>query len=205
MTVVFSNQFVVKAKLADLLPTQVTVGYAEVKQKREEWKLLSRKQRQSVLDQHWFPTVLGPKRRYYVLDHHHLGMALLEEQQKTVHLTVLKDLSWLEPDTFWHVMEFHQWAHPFDETGKRVDFRRIPRTISGLKNDHYRSLAGLARRAGAFAKEVTPFSEFLWSDYFRTRIDKRQIAKSMEAALVLACELAKRPEASYLPGWVGKL
>lgn len=198
------HQVVVKAKLADLLPTQVTVGYAEVRQKRDEWTNLSKKQRQALLDQHWFPSVLGPKGRYYVLDHHHLGMALIEEQQKSVHLTVQKDLSWLDLDTFWRVMEFHQWAHPFDESGKRVEFRRFPKTISGLKNDDYRSLAGLARRAGAFAKEVTPFSEFLWSDYFRPRIDQRQIQKSMDAALVLACELAKRPEARYLPGWVGK-
>lgn len=194
----------VQAKLADLLPTQGAIGYVEVSQKRAEWQRLSKRMRQALIAQHWLPSVLGPEARYYIVDHHHLGMALHEEGQKTAQLTVLKDLSWLEHETFSRVMEFHQWAHPYNETGKRIAFSQLPRRVSELKDDPYRSLAGLARKAGAFAKDVTPFSKFLWADYFRKRIKKQRVQQSMDAAVTFALELAKHSEASYLPGWVGK-
>jgi hypothetical protein len=192
----------IQAKLADLLPTQGAIGYMEVSQKRAEWQRLSKKMRKALIAQHWFPSVLGPQGRYYIVDHHHLGMALHEEGQETVLLTVLKDLSWLDVDTFWRVMEFHQWAHPYSETGKRISFHQLPSQVSALKDDPYRSLAGLARKAGAFAKDVTPFSEFLWADYFRPRVKKQQLLNAMDDAVALALALARHPQASYLPGFV---
>lgn len=185
------------------MPTQGAIGYVEVDQKRAEWQLLSKKLRQALIAQHWFPSVLGPEGRYYIVDHHHLGMALHEERQETVQLTVLKDMSWLDLKTFWRVMEFHQWAHPYDENGRRIAFSQLPSSVSELKDDPYRSLAGLARKAGAFAKDIAPFSEFLWADYFRPRIKKQNVQQSMDAAVAYALELAKHPEASYLPGWAG--
>jgi hypothetical protein len=99
-------------------------------------------------------------------------------------------------------MEFHQWAHLYSETGKRISHQQLPSHVSALKDDPYRSLAGLARKAGAFAKDVTPFSEFLWADYFRTRIKKQQLQHAMDEAVALALDLARHPQASYLPGFV---
>lgn len=192
----------IQAKLTELMPTQGAIGCAEVSQKRAEWQGLSQKMRKALIAQHWFPSVIGPEGRYYIVDHHHLGMALHEEGQEAVFLTVLKDLSWLDVDTFWRVMEFHQWAHPYSETGKRIAFQQLPTRVSELKDDPYRSLAGLARKAGAFAKDVTPFSEFLWADYFRPKIKKQQLQQSMTDAVALALEMARHPHASYLPGFV---
>jgi hypothetical protein len=192
----------IHANLTDLLPTQGAIGFVEVSQKRAEWQRLSKKMRKALIAQHWFPSVLGPKGRYYIVDHHHLGMALHEEGQETVLLTVLKDLSWLDVDTFWRVMEFHQWAHLYSETGKRISHHQLPSHVSALKDDPYRSLAGLARKAGAFAKDVTPFSEFLWADYFRTRIKKQQLQHAMDEAVALVLDPARHPQASYLPGFV---
>jgi hypothetical protein len=42
----------------------------------------------------------------------------------------------------------------------------LPKTVAGLIDDPFRSLAGELRRAGGFAKDTTPFSEFLWADFF---------------------------------------
>jgi hypothetical protein len=98
-------------------------------------------------------------------------------------------------------MEFHQWAHPFDREGKRVDFKKIPKRISQLQDDPYRSLAGLARKQGAFAKDITPYSEFLWADYFRAHVDKDLLGQSMDKAVKVAIKMAKKNQASYLPGW----
>lgn len=197
------HHHVIQADLQRLRPTQMTIGFIEVSNKRAEWQKLAKKARKQLIAEHWFPSILGPKGQYFIIDHHHLGMALHQEGQQEVQLTVLKDLSWLDMATFWRVMEFHQWVHPFDENGRRVGFDKLPQKISGLKDDPYRSLAGLARNAGAFAKDVTPYSEFLWADYFRTRLPKK-LLKSEQAALEQAALLASHPEASYLPGWVGR-
>jgi hypothetical protein len=98
----------IQAKLAELVPTQGAIGCAEVTQKRAEWQGLSKKLRKALVAQHWFSSVLGPAGRYYILDHHHLGMALHEERQEAVCLTVLKDLSWLDIDATLQKQAPHQ-------------------------------------------------------------------------------------------------
>ena len=197
------HHHVIKANLNEIRPTQVSIGYVEVIKKRAEWRELTKKQKSTLLDEHWFPSIIGPKSQYYIIDHHHLGMALHQERQVEVNLTVLKDLSWLDKNTFWRVMEFHQWVHPYDERGQRVAFNDIPNSVAKLRDDPYRSLAGLVRDEGGFAKDLTPFSEFLWADFFRTKISKKAIS-NLNEALTSAVKFAKTKEASYLPGWAGK-
>lgn len=198
------HHHIVEADLDSLRPTQGSIGYAEVRAKRAEWQALSKKDRKALLERHWFPAVIGPQGAYYIVDHHHLGMALHEVGQRTVQLTLLKDLSWLDRSRFWRFMEFHQWVHPYDENGQRIDFAELPKRVRDLQDDPYRSLSGLARVAGAFAKDLSPFSEFLWADYFRTLISRKELQSSMDSAVRRACKLAGQHEASYLPGWVGK-
>ena len=48
-----------RATLADLRPTQMTVGTAEVVVKRAQWAALKRKARSKLLAEHWFPAVKG--------------------------------------------------------------------------------------------------------------------------------------------------
>jgi hypothetical protein len=194
------HHHVVQIELKKIRPTQVCIGFLEVKNKRDEWKKLSLKERNKLLQSHWFPSILGPRGKYYIIDHHHLGMALHLEKQRVVNLTVLKDFSWLDLNMFWRVMEFHQWAHPFNEKGQRISFSKLPTRVDQLKDDPYRSLAGQARDLGAFAKDTTPFSEFLWADFFRSKIPKSSLEK-WDKALKLAMRAAGSDEASYLPGW----
>jgi hypothetical protein len=51
--------------------------------------------------------------------------------------------------------------HPFDDKGRRRHYKDIPKSVRDLVDDPFRSLAGELRRAGGFAKDTTPFSEFL--------------------------------------------
>ncbi len=197
------HHHVVKIALDEIKPTQAAVGYQEVIAKRKEWADLTEKKRAGLIDTHWFPSVIGPNQQYYIVDHHHLGLALHQEGQKNVLLTVLKDLSWLDLEVFWKVMEFSQWVHPYNAKGKRLDYDELPNHVSELKDDPYRSLAGLARNRGAYAKEDTPFAEFMWADYFRLNIKIKTIKESMENAIQLALDFSKKTEASYLPGWSG--
>lgn len=189
--------------LDKLRPTQITAGFAEVARKRVEWARLAKKARRQLLDSHWFPAVLGPRGRYHIVDHHHLGLALHEEGVEHVKVMVLADLSYLEIAIFWRVMEQRNWAHPFDRSGKRRDYDAIPEKIPQLVDDPYRSLAGFLRTAGGYAKDTSPFAEFLWADYLRQHITPAQIRNSMDIAVREALGLAKSPLARYLPGWSG--
>jgi hypothetical protein len=181
----------------------MTVGRAEVAMKRREWDALGKKAREVELAQHWFPSVVGPKGRYYIVDHHHLGLALQEEGVQECSLIVLQDYSSLDTKRFWRVMEFHDWAHPYDAKGRRWDFEAIPKRLSDLQDDPYRSLAGFVRLAGGYAKDTTPYSEFLWADLFRLKISQKLMQRSRAAAIKKAVKLARSEQASYLPGWTG--
>lgn len=198
------NVALVRAKLAQLRPTQFSVGYTEVERKAAEWKKLKKKQRPQVLESHVFPAVLGPDEAYYIVDHHHLGIALIEEGQKEVWVTRLDDMSWLDPAVFWHTMEFRSWAYPYDHRGRRRDYADMPRKLTRMQNDPYRSLAGLVREGGGYAKDLAPFSEFLWADFFRQRVGARLIADEQPRATRMGIKLARSSDARYLPGWIGK-
>jgi len=191
--------------LKSLRPTQLTVGLAEVERKRQSWKNLHPEARQSYLENHCFPGVLGPKDHYFIVDHHHLGLSLMEENIKTIKFMLLKDLSALSVDEFWVVMDHHQWVHPYDANGKRCDFDAIPKKLVELIDDPYRSLAGEVRQAGGFPKEQQPFSEFLWADFFRRRIPVKMITHQPSQALSAAMQLAHSQAAAHLPGWSGQV
>lgn len=193
----------IDVKLDKLHPTQITVGKMEVVEKRRQWAALGKKSRLAALNSHWFPTIVGPEYKHYIVDHHHFGLALLEEDVKTVSAMVLKDLSWLDPSKFWTVMDHHQWVHPYDSKGVRQDFQAVPYHLTHLHDDPYRSLAGELRRVGGYAKDVTPFSEFLWADFFRIHIQAGLIEQEFGRALAKAKKLARTQEARYLPGWCG--
>ena len=189
--------------IAELRPTQITVGMHEVRDKRKRLRKRETKKIGRFLGDHMIPVIRGPKDRHYIIDHHHLALALLSEGIKNVLVTVIADLSMLEPDQFWIVLDHHSWVHPYDENGRRVDFAHIPNRVNKLKDDPFRSLAGELRRAGGFAKDTTPFSEFLWADFLRRRIRRRRVEQNFSASVQQAMKLAKTQDAHYLPGWCG--
>jgi hypothetical protein len=189
--------------IASLRPTQISVGLHEVKEKRKRLRERGPKTIGNFLGDHMIPVILGPKKRPYVIDHHHLALSLREEGLKRVLVTVVADLSELTPDDFWLVLDHHSWVHPYDQDGRRRDFSKIPKSIDKLRDDPFRSLAGEIRRAGGFAKDTTPFSEFLWADFFRRRMKRKSVQNDFHAAVKKAMKLAKSLDARYLPGWCG--
>jgi hypothetical protein len=93
--------------------------------------------------------------------------------------------------------------HPFDDQGHRRPYVDIPKSVSDLVDDPFRSLAGELRRMGGFAKDTTPFSEFLWADALRRRIRRTEVEKNFGHALEVALQFAKSMDADFLPGWCG--
>lgn len=189
--------------IPDLHPTQMTVGMHEVAAKRKHWVALGAKKNAAFLSRHMIPVVLGPNGRYYIIDHHHLVRALHEERVDDVFVSVVAKLEKLEPDAFWIFLDNRGWMHPFDDTGRRRDYADIPDSIDKLTDDPFRSLAGELRRAGGFAKDTTPFSEFVWADFLRRRIKRKLVEAQFDRARDEALALAKSEDASYLPGWCG--
>ena len=189
--------------IESLRPTQMTVGMREVDEKRKRWREHKGKKKSEFLGSHMIPVILGPKERHYVIDHHHLARALLDEGQPEIVTSVVADLRALDRAAFWVVLDNRGWCHPYDQNGIRRGFDDIPGSIADLRDDPFRSLAGELRRLGGFSKETVPFSEFLWADFFRRRIKRKAIEGDFPAALEKAMRLAKSPEAGYLPGWCG--
>jgi hypothetical protein len=189
--------------IADLRPTQITVGMREVMEKRKRWRETGKKKGEKFLGRHTMPVILGPKERHYIIDHHHLARALHDEEVKDVAVTVVANLSKLEPDAFWVVLDNRSWMHPFDADGQRRHYSDIPKSVTDLADDPFRSLAGELRRAGGYAKDTTPFSEFLWADFLRRRLKRKTVENDFDRAVEKALELAKSMDADYLPGWCG--
>ena len=180
----------------------MTVGMREVKAKRKRWRDESNKKGKEFLGKHMIPVILGPKGRHHIIDHHHLALALHDEGVKEVAVTVVANLSKLDQDSFWYVMGNRDWAHPFVD-GRHRPYSDLPKSVDKLVDDPFRSLAGELRRAGGYAKDTTPFSEFLWADFLRTHVKRKTVETNFDHALEKALQLAKSLDADYLPGWCG--
>jgi len=187
----------------DLRPTQITVGMREVEAMRKTWRAKEGDKAAEFLGRHMIPVIVGPRDRCYVIDHHHLARALHEEGVEKVFVTVIANLRLLERASFWFVLDNHNWMHPFDDEGRRRRYEDIPTSVRDLVDDPFRSLAGELRRAGGFAKDTTPFSEFLWADFLRRRVKRKFVEKDFGRALKQALKLARTEDADYLPGWCG--
>ena len=189
--------------ILDLRPTQMTVGMREVKEKRKRFREKKGKKQGDMIGKHMIPVVRGPDKRYYVVDHHHLARALHDEGIEHILVTVIGDLTMVGKDAFWGVMDNKRWVYPYDAKGERRQFKDLPKSIGELKDDPFRSLAGELRRAGGFAKDTTPFSEFLWADFLRRHVSRKMVESDFGHAMEKALGLAKSKDAIYLPGWCG--
>jgi hypothetical protein len=180
------------------------VGLREVAKKRHQWCIEGDVKKANFLGKHLIPVVVGPKQRMYCIDHHHLLRALHEEGVEQVLVNVVARFDRV-PDmaAFWFIMDIQRWVFPWDEDGQRHDYAKLPKSIDRLADDEWRSLAGAVQESGGFAKEVAPFSEFVWADFFRRRMKVKSLTQDFKLAVYDALQLARSDEAQYLPGWCG--
>jgi hypothetical protein len=187
-----------------LRPTQITVGMIEVDDKRAKLESLGKQARRDFLAAHPIPAVWGPEDRLYITDHHHLGRAASDASIDIGFFIVEEDFSKLALPEFWQKMRAARWAHPIDEKGRVCHCDDIPHHLSKLRDDVYRSLAGYVRNAGAFEKTPTAFAEFLWADFFRSRVVVGPTRKDFDKAVAEAVKLAASPDAAKLPGYLAR-
>jgi hypothetical protein len=187
-----------------LHPTQITVGMIEVDDKRRRLEALGKGHQRDLMAAHPIPAVWGPDEKLYLIDHHHLARAATEAGVDTGFFEVEDDLSSLDLPRFWRHMAGARWAHPIDEHGKPQSCDDIPKHVHKLKDDVYRSLAGYVRNAGGYEKTPTAFAEFLWADFFRTRIPVGPSRHDFDHAVKTALELAATAAAASLPGYLSR-
>jgi hypothetical protein len=193
--------------LSSLRPTQMTIGRREVDAKRKHWReqvQQAEAKGAAFLGSHMIPAVLGPKDKLYIVDHHHLALALLEEKVEHVLVSTVADLSHLGKEAFWFVMAHKNWMHAYDENGNPRTWKDLPKRLEHLVDDPYRALAGLLRGAGGYAKDTSLYSEFLWADFMRRNIKASLVRDDFDAALEEALVLARSQAAHYLPGWCSR-
>jgi hypothetical protein len=189
------------ARIADLHPTQITLGLHEVAHKRLRWRARLRRVSSVGAPRLIAPVVRGGDGRLYLVDRHHLLRAVQLEGVEAVLVRPIADFSEMSTMRFWEALDVNGWCHPYDAAGQRRSFREVPGAIDRLVEDPYRSLASALRRCGGFEKTPKPFSEFAWADYLRQRVGREVLANDFEAALCLPMVQAGTPTARDLPGW----
>ncbi|MDX2309507.1 MAG: ParB-like protein [Hyphomicrobium sp.] len=186
-------------------PTQVAVGMKAVAAKREkvETRFAKPKKFRAFLEKRPIPAVLGPGDAFYIIDHHHLSLALWQSDVEEAFVRVVGDLSALRRPSFWRVMAETGWVHPFDEAGRKVCLSELPAALHALRPDPFRDLAWSVREEGGFEKSVAPYAEFQWAQHFRERIGVSSVRRTYERALERALRLARAADARHLPGFIG--
>lgn len=190
--------------LADLRPTQVAVGMraVEVKRRKIERHTESSRKLRRFLEKRPIPAVLGPGEDYYIIDHHHLSLALWQNEVDEVFVRVVGDLSDMARRIFFQTMASLGWLHAYDAHGRKICPTRLPASLDKLQSDRYRDLAWSVREAGGFKKTPVPFSEFAWANFFRDHIPGTLLADRFEIAHEQAMRLAASRHARHLPGSV---
>lgn len=146
------------------------------------------------------PAVLGPEFKLYILDRHHLGLALLKRRVVSAYVKIHSDWSHLSRPEFLSRMEAEGLLYLNDENGVRKEAVLLPTSLWEMPDAPYRSFAYDVRKAGGYAKTKSLYSGWHWADFFRTRISLAD--RDYEEAVHCGVRLALSADASHLPGYL---
>ncbi len=190
--------------VTDLYPTQLTYGSIEVERRSTKFSGLSSSELQKYLKKNTVPVVIGPDGHVFVTDHHHLALALVKATGKdaTVIAEVQSNWSTEAESSFWSKMQDAEYLYLFDENGKGPKpLAALPTSLFDLKDDPYRSLAWGVRKNNGYMDSTIPHADFLWANFFRSRIDRKLLQKDFDKAVKQGTGLATSDEAKNLPGY----
>ena len=213
--------------LSQLKPTQNAVGMDEVHAKVAKIKKKSRGKLEDYLLQRPIPVIVGNDSHFYLIDHHHLAISLwLAKGDMEVLVEVTRNWSPIKGDRFWRAMANNNWVYPFDAMGAGpMNAHSLKQHVKDLDNDIYRSLSWVVRQRYGYVKDPNNaiFAEFKWGSFFRSRVifdaqlscTKKCMNMTLEDIensdpedysdkIAYALFLASSPEASGLPGFVGR-
>jgi hypothetical protein len=195
-------------KISVLRPTQYSLGMLSIETKiREIEKAYAKGKMEKYLNSKVAPAIIGPDKRYYITDRHHTSYSILNssipEKYKELKITILHDWSKLSYSKFEARMIKNKYVWLKDENHTVRDFKGLPKHISNLSDDPYRSLAWKVRKSKGFNKVKVSYLEFYWGIFFKENGIRLSSSDPKEIEIVLSktIKLAKSKDASHLPGY----
>jgi len=199
-----------RLKVTKLHPTQFSVGMLLVqcrKTKLEKKRLIELLKYLKKKKNH-VPVVIGPYRKFYITDRHHLCCALLhattddwsgKEQQVVVRVMRNDNKSQLTSEKFWQKMVTEKNVYPYNNKGIIVDNFGLElsyMTLTELKDNPYRTLSKWVREGCGYIKKSekrcvelkaisTPgstasFLEMYWAMYLQTQLAHKDTLDSKQ-------------------------
>lgn len=186
-----------------LHPTQFAVGFKEVEIRAKNIARKNPAKLQDYLNEHLAQIVIGPEGEPYLIDGHHLALALQKTQKaEMVEAEVAANWRNMSREEFWKNMRERHWVYLYDHRGEGpLDPEKLPKKVSEMSDDPYRSLAWLVRKRGGYEKTTASFAEFKWAGFFRTRIALAGKSPDFKRAAEAALALCRTSEAKDLPGF----
>lgn len=196
----------VEVPLAELQPTQLCVGMAEIRSRQLDFAKDDPAEQRAYLQRKPTPLVRSGSGELWMVDRHHRLRALLElnPQASAFGYVALQ----LEVSAREQVLEaLHQrgWLYLYDGRGQGpLHPTALPRSLVGTLDDPYRSLVWKLKRERVLASApLIPFHEFRWGAWLRSRQLPPFSSDRLEPALPAARALVRSQAAAHLAGWIG--
>lgn len=186
-----------------LHPTQCAVGYIEVAERGAKIAGKSPNKLKAYFDAHLPLIVIGPGDVPYLVDGHHLCLALLQQHvASSVEARVEANWRDMNKAEFWKKMQARGWLYPYDNQGRGpIDPEKLPAKVTELTDDPYRSLAWAVRKRAGYTKTLDSFAEFRWANFLRTRVVVGSSPGAFDRAIEESLKYVHSPEAQALPGY----
>ena len=204
------DQPLLEVAVANLQPTQLCVGLAEVRSRQADFSAESTQERRQYLGGKPVPLVRSSGGALWMVDRHHRLRALLELDPTAtafgyVVLTVASPAESSERQAVLSALQERGWLYLYDGRGLGPhDPAVLPASLLELQDDPYRSLVWKLKQEGVIEPApLIPFHEFRWGAWLRRRPLPPFHSHQLSPALPAARALARSRAAAHLAGWKG--
>lgn len=194
--------------IAQLQPTQLCVGLAEVRSRQRDFSSESGQERRSYLGSKPVPLVRNRAGEVWMVDRHHRLRALIELQpDATAFGYVALQLETNNRQELLIELNRRGWLYLYDGRGLGpLDPAALPAQLHGLQDDPYRSLVWKLKKEKLIEPApLIPFHEFRWGAWLRSRSLPPFSSQQLDPALPAARAYARSRAASHLAGWKGQV
>jgi hypothetical protein len=200
------RQELLKVAIADLHPTQMCVGLAEVRSRQADFSHETPEQRLRYLRSKPVPLVRARSGALWMVDRHHRLRGLVELDPGAMAFGYLVlDLADADPSAVLAELQGRGWLYLHDGRGHGpLAPAALPDRLADLQDDPYRSLVWKLKKEGMIAPApLIPFHEFRWGAWLRRRPLPPFSSAHLTPALATARSLVRSRAASHLAGWKG--
>jgi len=200
------DQPLVQVPIAQLQPTQMCVGLAEVRSRQLDFSEESGDQRRRYLRSKPVPLVRNASGLFWMMDRHHRLRGLIELAPESIAFGYIAlEVSSDDRSLVLEELERRGWLYLHDGRGLGpLPATALPSTLHGLQDDPYRSLVWKLKKEGCIEPEpLIPFHEFRWGAWLRSRSLPPFSSTHLDSALPAARALVRSRAASHLAGWKG--